>query len=75
MVVEIGGGFGGLAYHLLRCRPDVTYIGLDLPEYLLIQSYYLSCTFPDKRILVYQADGPAIDAATLDGYDVLLLPN
>ena len=75
VVVEIGGGFGGLAHHLLRCRPDVTYIGLDLPEYLLIQSYHLSCAFPDKRILVYHADGPAIDAATLDDYDVLLLPN
>jgi putative sugar O-methyltransferase len=75
VVVELGGGFGGLAYHLLRRRPAATYVGLDLPEHLLIQSYYLSCTFPDKRILVYQADSPAVDAATLDDYDALLLPN
>lgn len=75
VVVEIGGGFGGLAYHLLRCCPSVTYVGLDLPEQLLIQSYYLSCTFPDRKIFMYQADSPAIDAAALETYDVLLLPN
>jgi putative sugar O-methyltransferase len=75
VVMEIGGGFGGLAYHLLRCRPSVTYVGLDIPEYLLIQSYYLSCTFPDRKILVYHQDAPAIDTSTLEDYDVLLLPN
>ena len=75
VVMEIGGGFGGLAYHLLRCRPSVTYVGLDLPEQLLIQCYYLSCTFPDRKILVYQADSPAIDSTALDHYDALLLPN
>ena len=40
VVIEIGGGFGGLAYHLLRCRPSIKYIGFDLPENILVQTYY-----------------------------------
>jgi putative sugar O-methyltransferase len=75
VVVEIGGGFGGLAYHLLRCRPGVKYIGLDLPENILIQTYYLSSIFPNARILTYRQDSAPLDRALLDHYDIVLLPN
>jgi putative sugar O-methyltransferase len=48
VVVEIGGGFGGLAYHLMKRIPGIKYIGFDLPENILIQDYYLSCAFPEQ---------------------------
>lgn len=75
IVVEIGGGFGGLAYHLLRCRPSIKYIGFDLPENILIQTYYLSCTFPNRRIFTYQKDSTPINRELLDRNDIVLLPN
>ena len=31
VVLEIGGGFGGLAYNLLKRNSELTYIGVDLP--------------------------------------------
>lgn len=75
VVLEIGGGFGGLAYHLLHCRPSIKYIGFDLPENILIQTYYLSCTFPNARILTYQENSAPLDRNLLNHYDIVLLPN
>ena len=75
VVVEIGGGFGGLAYHLLRCNPSIKYVGFDLPENIFIQTYYLSCTFPNARILTYLEDSAPLDSNLLDHYDIVLLPN
>ncbi len=75
VILEIGGGFGGLAYHLLRRGGSVKYIGLDLPENLLIQSYYLASAFPKARLLTYREGMPKVDRATLSDYDIVLLPN
>jgi len=75
VVIEIGGGFGGLAYHLLCCRPSIKYIGFDLPENLLLQTYYLSCLFPNARIAGYQEGAGRLTLKELDNYDIVLLPN
>jgi putative sugar O-methyltransferase len=75
VVLEIGGGFGGLAHHLLNCNPGIKYIGLDLPEHLLIQTYYLSSIFPDAKIFTYGKDSSPIDRNILEHYDIVLLPN
>jgi putative sugar O-methyltransferase len=75
VVLEIGGGFGGLAHHLLRCRPDIKYIGLDLPENILIQTYYLSSIFPDAKILTDSPGSAPLNRLLLDRYDIVLLPN
>jgi hypothetical protein len=46
-LLEVGGGFGGLAYGLLRClKVPVRYIIVDLPESLLYAALYLSETLP-----------------------------
>jgi len=52
-VVELGGGFGGLAYYLLRDSSGTTYIDFDLPEALALASYYLIKALPDCRITLY----------------------
>ena len=75
IVLEIGGGFGGLAYHILKRAPSVKYIGLDLPENTLLQAYYLSCAFPGARMLTYGKDITMLDRKTIAAYDIILMPN
>jgi hypothetical protein len=67
-VAEIGGGYGGMAYYLLRDFPKVKYIGFDLPESLALTAYYLSKSLPQRRLLLY-GEGDA-----LAEHDVLLMP-
>lgn len=75
VVLEIGGGFGGLAYHLRRALPAVKYVGFDLPENLLVQDYYLSAAFPAARVLRYARDLTSLPRSVLADYDIVLLPN
>jgi hypothetical protein len=76
VVAEIGGGYGGFAYYLLKEKDDLTYINFDLPEILLISSYYLMNAFPDKKILLFEeAPIEKISLETINSYDIILLPN
>jgi putative sugar O-methyltransferase len=75
VILEIGGGFGGLAYYILKRIPGVTYLGFDLPENIFLQSYYLSCAFPELKILTYDASMTALTRDTIAAYDIVLLPN
>jgi hypothetical protein len=52
-VVELGAGFGGMAYYLLRDNLDLTYIDLDLPENAALTAYYLLKAFPDRKIRLF----------------------
>ena len=42
-VLEIGGGFGGVAYYLHRTRGEkpIHYVNLDIPEVLVMSQYFL----------------------------------
>ncbi|HKE22509.1 MAG TPA: putative sugar O-methyltransferase [Bryobacteraceae bacterium] len=72
VVGEIGGGYGGMAYFLLRAGAPVRYIGFDLPESLALASYYLMKSLPSARFLLYgEAD---LTADRLAAFDVVLLP-
>ena len=42
IVAEIGAGYGGMAYFLMRRKASRVYIDFDLPETLLVAAYYLS---------------------------------
>jgi putative sugar O-methyltransferase len=55
-VAEIGGGFGGMAYYLLRDRPDVHYFDFDEPESLALATYYLMKAFPQLSFELYGED-------------------
>lgn len=70
-ILEIGGGYGGLAYFLNRNIPNLTYIDLDLPENMALTAYYLLCCFPEKKILLYGED--SLD--NIGNYDIAVLPN
>lgn len=74
-VLEIGGGFGGLAYQILKQAPGTTYIGFDLPENTLLQAYYLTCAFPEAKILTYTKGMQQLDRETIAAHDIIVLPN
>ena len=74
LVAEIGGGYGGAPYYLLRDRPRTTYVDFDLPETLVIAAYYLLCCFPDREVFLY-GEGPTPGADAIDRYAAVMLPN
>lgn len=73
VVAEIGGGFGGMAYYLIRDAKNTTYIDFDLPENLALTSYYLLKSFPEKKVLLYSE--AAFEGVNLADYDIVLMPN
>ena len=56
-------------------RGTAVYVGFDLPDNLLVASYYLLSAHPDKRVLLYGSENQRLDAETLRNYDVVLMPN
>jgi hypothetical protein len=71
-VAEIGGGFGGIAYYLLRDRPGTRYVGFDLPENVALASYYLMRALPDRKFLCYGEK--AITRESIAEADVVMMP-
>ncbi|HZQ53731.1 MAG TPA: putative sugar O-methyltransferase [Bryobacteraceae bacterium] len=72
VVAEIGGGFGGMAYFLMRDRPGVTYLNFDLPETIALASYYLLSAFPDAKATLYGEAELGAEALRSTGF--ILMP-
>lgn len=72
-VMEIGGGFGGTAYYLMRDCPGVKYVDFDVPETIALASYYLLKCFPKLRVTLY-GEAP-LTHPTLNESDIVLLPS
>src|SRR5215469_10822586 len=53
VIVELGGGFGGLGFYLGRDNPQLTYVDFDLPEAIALASYYLIRSLPNVSIHLY----------------------
>jgi putative sugar O-methyltransferase len=73
VVAEIGAGYGGMAYYLMRDAGNATFVDFDLPENLALTSYYLLKSFPDKKFLLY-GEG-TLQSQSLTEYDVVLMPS
>ncbi|HZB89093.1 MAG TPA: putative sugar O-methyltransferase [Terracidiphilus sp.] len=71
-VAEIGGGFGAIAYYLLRDRRSLTYFNFDVPERAALSSYYLMRAFPQLTFLLY-GEKP-LTSDTISQPDAVLLP-
>lgn len=72
LVAEIGAGFGGMAYFLLRDRPGLRYLDFDVPESIALASWYLLKAFPDLKATLY---GEAeLNAETLNKSGIILMP-
>lgn len=75
-VLEIGGGFGGMAYQLLKNESKVSmrYYNFDLPEVLAISSYFLMTAFPEKKFLLFGEADIQLDCLQKE-FDCILMPN
>lgn len=74
-ILEIGAGYGNLAFKLKSIFKYSRYIIIDLPEVLLLQHHYLYMSNPDLKImnLLDHSSGKNIDINTLD-FDIILIP-
>ena len=75
VILEIGGGYGGMAAKLIEAWPDATIYLLDLPEVLAVQAYYLHARFPEARLSLLDdaRDSPDADFVLLPGWRTDLL--
>ena len=75
-IVEIGAGYGGLAYQLIKWlgkRVRIRYYIVDLPEILLFSAVYFKVNMPEARLYIYNPDEPM--PSGFNDYDVVLIPN
>lgn len=71
-VAEIGGGYGGMAYYLMRDNPKITYLDFDTPESIALTAYYLLKSFPERKFLLYGEN--KLSEETISQYDAVLMP-
>lgn len=77
IIVDIGGGYGGLGVKLKILFPSATVVFLDLPEVNAIQSHYVRRNFAEARTLTYgemKSANVRLDRSTLSAYDFAVLP-
>lgn len=72
VVGEIGGGYGGAAYYLVRDGGRIKYVGFDVSESVALASYYLLKSFPKSRFLLFGEQD--LTAEALASADIVLLP-
>lgn len=69
-ILEIGGGFGGLARLMALADPQVRQVLVDLPETLVFAHAYLAATLPEARIVFATSHAEVTSAEC----DILLVP-
>ncbi len=82
-VVDIGSGFGGLAYQLSQTLPPgkLRLVAIDLPDSLVFAAVYLSTLLADRPIFVATMEGYASTAtwqtqkALPDDFAAVFVPN
>jgi putative sugar O-methyltransferase len=74
VLAEIGGGWGDVGFFALRF-PVVHYVDIDLPEILLLASYWLCSTLPGRKITLYGEEDCRTVLANMENYDAILFPN
>ncbi|HUP15144.1 MAG TPA: putative sugar O-methyltransferase [Acidimicrobiia bacterium] len=53
-VVEVGAGYGRLAWVFLEEMPDIRYLVVDIPPALAIAEEYLSALFPNRNLFPFR---------------------
>ena len=73
VIAELGAGFVGMAYYLLRDQSRLSYVDFDLPEALALASYYLMKALPNHPITLYgEAD---FSKASFGGSGIFMMPS
>ena len=71
IILEIGSGYGALAYFLKEAIPHARMILCDLPESLAIAAVYLKIAFPNKTHFIYEG----IEVSDDNKFDFTYIPN
>ncbi len=58
-ILEIGSGYGALAYYLKNIFPEANYYLCDIPEALLFSSLYLAIACPHHQYIIYDGTDPS----------------
>jgi putative sugar O-methyltransferase len=74
IIVEIGGGLGGEAYQAIQ-RGISKYTVFDIPEVVVISSYFLLSAFPDKRVRLFGEEATDYDIQVLPHFAIAQLPD
>ena len=72
IIFDLGGGYGKLAYYILKDLKNYCFIDFDIPEVLCLATFYLSKCFPKKKIFLYGQEN--FGSNTLKNYDLVFLP-
>ena len=72
VISEIGSGYGEQAYFILLKLKKATYICFDIPEVLVLSSFFLMNSYPQKKSLLYgeEKNFPSL----LKKYDLIFYP-
>jgi hypothetical protein len=65
-ILEIGGGYGGLAWYIQEAVPGVDYTLLDIPESLAYSSIYLNVLHPGQTRLLANFQLPELEGQRFD---------
>lgn len=71
-VIEIGGGFGGMAAFLMKNSAVEQYVDVDLPETLALATYYLMSNFPNESFSLY---GEHDHGESMQDFRFVMLPS
>lgn len=73
VVLEIGSGWGGLAYVYKTVMPNTTCVLVDFPQLFIFSASYLMTLFPEARVLfVTEVEDLPADVRE---YDFVFVPN
>lgn len=70
LILEIGAGYGGLAWYLKQRFQDATYLIVDLPQSLLFSGCYLAVAVPGVEVQVFSPENRIIPPGS-----ITLIPN
>lgn len=76
-VLELGAGYGRLAWAFLEAFPNTRYIVCDIPPALMIAQRYLTDLFPERRTFRFRRfeDGAEVADELADAQLAFLTPN
>ena len=76
VIVDIGSGYGGLDRLLSYYVHNACFVLIDLPETLLLTSYYIKHNFPDKKIALLSDISDRLDEfdSLFLEYDFIIVP-
>lgn len=74
VVMEIGSGWGGFAYHFHTLFPNTSYVLVDLPELFLFSAVYLTSLFPEAKVGFWD-DAQPFEPQEIADYDFVFVPH